>query len=92
MGGGGESSGISDKGNKYGTQYHTILQSGNIQFISKNERTSESLMETMAKGRVYVTVGDNDLLEITYFSKENKRYKTIGIDHPHSGIKLHTHH
>lgn len=78
--------------NRYGTQYHTILQSGNIKFVAKNKRTSEPLMETMTKGRVYVTVGGNDLLEITYFDNENKRKKTIGIDHEHNGIKPHTHH
>ena len=92
MGGRGASSGISDKENKYGSQYHTILQSGNIKFVAKNKRTSEPLMETMTKGRIYVTVGGNDLLEITYFDKENKRYKTIGLDHPHKGIQPHTHH
>ncbi|MBD5554051.1 MAG: hypothetical protein HDQ95_01530 [Roseburia sp.] len=92
MGGRGASSGISDKENKYGSQYYTILQSGNIKFVAKNKRTSEPLMETMTKGRIYVTVGGNDLLEITYFDKENKRYKTIGLDHPHKGIQPHTHH
>ena len=30
MGGRGSSSGISDKGKKYGTEYHTVYQSGNI--------------------------------------------------------------
>lgn len=92
MGGRGASSGLSDKGKKYGTQYHTILQSGNIKFVSKNERTSEPLMETMTKGRIYVTVGGNDLKEVIYFDKSNKRYKTIGLDHPHNGMKPHTHH
>ena len=92
MGGRGASSGISDKGNKYGSQYNTILQDGNIKFVRKNERISEPLMETMSKGRIYVTVGGNDLLEIIYFDKVNKRFKTIGLDHPHNGIKPHTHH
>lgn len=92
MGGRGASSGISDKGKKYGTQYHTILKSGNIKFVSKNERISETLMETMTRGRVYVSVGGNDLLEITYFDKDNKRYKTIGLDHEHNKMRPHTHH
>ncbi len=92
MGGRGASSGISDKGNKYGSQYHTILQDGNIKFVSKNERTSESLMETMTRGRVYVTVGGNDLLSIMYFDKNNKRVKSIDLDHEHKKMKPHTHH
>ena len=92
MGGRGASSGISDKEKKYGTQYHTILQHGNIKFVSKNERTSETLMETMTPGRVYVTVGGETLLEIMYFDKNNKRVKSIGLDHPHKGMQPHTHH
>ena len=92
MGGRGASSGISDKGKKYGSQYNTILQDGNIKFVSKNERTAETLMETMAKNRIYVTVGGNSLLEIIYFDKNNKRFKTIGLDHLHNGMKPHTHH
>lgn len=92
MGGRGASSGISNKDAKYGTQYHTLLESGNIKFVSKNERISESLMETMTKGRVYVTVGGKELLQIIYFDKANKRCKTIDLSHPHKGEKPHTHH
>ncbi len=92
MGGRGASSGISDKGERYGTQYHTILKSGNIKFVSKNNRTSETLMETMTSGRVYVTVGGKDLLQITYFDSKNRRIKSIELDHPHKGMQPHTHH
>lgn len=67
MGGRGASSGVSNNGNQYGSQYHTLLKVGNIKFIQKNERDSESLMETMTKGRVYVTVGGDELQSITYF-------------------------
>ena len=75
MGGRGASSGMSDYGNKYGSQYKTLLQSGNIKFVQKNSKTSETLMETMTKGRVYVTVGGNDLLQIVYFDNSMKRVK-----------------
>lgn len=92
MGGRGASSGVSDKGNEYGSQYHTILKRGNVRFVTKNERTSETLMETMTSGRVYVTVGGKDLLSITYFDKDNRRAKTVDLNHPHKGIKPHTHH
>lgn len=34
-GGRGARSGISDKGNKYGSQHHTVLESENIKFVSK---------------------------------------------------------
>lgn len=92
MGGRGARFGISEKGNKYGSQYHTLLKSGNIKFVEKNSRDSESLMETRTKGRVYVQVGGNDLISIKYFDKNNKRIKEINLDHSHNGIKPHTHH
>lgn len=50
MGGRGASSGMSDHGNKYGSQYKALFQSGNIKFVQKNSRTAETLMETMTKG------------------------------------------
>ena len=93
MGGRGASSGTSKAGNAYGSQYHTVLQSGNIKFVEKESRTSETLMETMTNGRVYVHVEGNDLKSIVYFDKENKRNKQIDLDHPHKEIKgIHTHH
>lgn len=92
MGGRGASSGISDKGRKYGSEYNTILQEGNIKFVTKSDRTSETLMETMTPGRVYVTVGGKDLLSIMYFDSDNKRVKSIDLDHPHKKMKPHTHH
>lgn len=89
MGGRGASSGISNKGNKYGTQYKTLFQVGNIKFVTKNSRTSEALMETMTKGRVYVTAGEDKLKSITYFDEKNKRVKTIDLDHYHNKLKPH---
>lgn len=92
MGGRGASSGISAHGSKYGSQYKTLFQSGNIKFVQKNARTSESLMETMTKGRVYVTVGGNDLRQIIYFDQSMKRNKAIDLSHTHDGKIPHTHH
>lgn len=80
MGGRGASSGISKKGNKYGTQYKTLFQVGNIKFVTKKTRTSEPLMETMTKGRVYVEVGGKDLLRIISFDPNNKRNRIIERD------------
>lgn len=92
MGGRGSSSGMSAKGNPYGSQYHTILQSGNIKFVTKNERDSETLMETMTTGRVYVNVGGDQILSVTYFDTKNKRTKVIDLSHPHKGQQPHVHH
>jgi hypothetical protein len=59
MGGRGFSSGISDKDKKYGTEYHTVYQSGNIKFIKINEGAVTVPIETMTKGRVCVTLDNN---------------------------------
>lgn len=85
MGGRGASSGISDKGKKYGTEYTTLYQSGNIKFVRYNDsKAAKTPMETMTKGRVYVTVDYRDNLKsITYHDKHNKRLKQIDIDHYH---------
>ena len=91
MGGRGASSGISRNDKPYGSQYHTVYQDGNIKFVKKNNRDSETLMETMTKGRVYVTVGGDELLSITYFDNKNKRSKSINLDHLHHGMQPHTH-
>lgn len=92
MGGRGASSGISKYGNKYGTQYRTVLKDGNIKFVTKVNRQSETLMETMTRGRVYVTVGGEELLKVIYFDNDNKRVKEINLDHSHNGMDIHTHH
>ena len=94
MGGRGASSGISDKGKVYGTEYTTLYQSGNIKFVRYNDsKAAKAPMETMTKGRVYVTVDNkNDLKSITYFDKENKRNKQIDLDKPHNGLSPHAHH
>lgn len=92
MGGRGSSSGISDKRKKYGSQYSTVLTSGNINFVEANDRHSESLFETKTNGRVYVEVGGKDLLRIIYYDRSNKRVKQIDLNHVHKGMNPHTHH
>lgn len=77
FGGRGASSGRSDKGNKYGSQYHTVLEHENIKFVTNNIKNQEALMETMTDGRIYVQVGGDDMLRIVQFDKDNKRNKTI---------------
>lgn len=91
MGGRGASSGTSVKGNPYGSQYHMLLQVDNIKFVTKNTRQSEDLLETMTSGRVYATVGGDELIRITFFDENNKRNRVIEKDkktgkwHVHEG-------
>ena len=91
MGGRGASSGMSKLGHAYGSQYHSVYQSGNIKFIVKNPGAKEAPMETMTKGRVYVSVGGDDLMSIYYFDSHNKRMKQIDLDHSHNKLQPHTH-
>ena len=91
MGGRGASSGVSTKGNPYGSQYHSVYQSGNIKFVTKNNRDSETLMETMTKGRVYAHVEGDTVRSIVYFDNSNKRSKQIDLTHTHNGKQPHTH-
>lgn len=95
MGGRGASSGISDKGKKYGTEYRTVHKIGNIKFVISNGDGSQTApIETMTKGRVYVHIDKNKSVpkSVVYFDKENKRKKQIDLDHEHKGMKPHTHH
>ncbi len=93
MGGRGASSGRSAKGKAYGTEYTTLYQSGNIKFVKANSGSATPPMETMTKGRVYVTVNEQDKLKsITYYDKNNKRLKQIDLDRPHRKVLPHTHH
>lgn len=94
MGGRGASSGISNKGHKYGTEYKTVLKDGNIKFVKyKESKSTKTPMETMTKGRVYVTVNNqNELTAITYYNNNGKRNRQIDLQKAHKGIKPHTHH
>lgn len=92
MGGRGASSGMSKKGNPYGSQYHTLYQSGNIKFIARNPDAREEPLETMTSGRVYAFVNENNKIKsIHYFDKRNKRTKQINLDHWHNKKKPHVH-
>lgn len=99
MGGRGASSGISNKGKKYGTEFSGLLKSGNIKFVRYNDSTSaKTPQETMTKGRIYVTVDSrNELKAITYYDNRNMRYKQVDISgNPHiidgGRVLPHTHH
>lgn len=94
MGGRGANSGISVGGKKYGTEFRTIVKSGNIKFVAVNDGSIRPPMETMTKGRVYVTIDEerNKIKHITYYDKENKRVKQIDLYPPHKEMSPHTHH
>lgn len=80
MGGRGASSGISDKGVPYGREYTSVLKSSNIKFVKKNDESASAPLETMTKGRVYVTLGsDGEPRYISYHDNENKRNKTVDL-------------
>ena len=50
MGGRGSSSGMSDKGKRYGTEYTTLYKAGNIKFVRYNDASSaKTPMETMTR-------------------------------------------
>lgn len=94
FGGRGASSGVSVSGKIYGSEFHTLLKKSNIKFIKYNESNeAKAPLETMTKGRVYVTVGKNDELRyITYYSDDGKRKKQIDLNRSHKNIKgTHTH-
>lgn len=91
MGGRGASSGVSKKGNPYGSQYHFLMTVGNIKFVSKNSRQSEPLMETRTRGRVYAHVEGDEIKSIVYFDDGNKRNRQIDMGHAHLGAIPHVH-
>lgn len=99
MGGRGASSGASNKGRKYGTEFTSLYQSGNIKFVRYNDsKSAKTPQETMTSGRVYVTVDSrNELKAITYYDNRNMRYKQVDISgNPHiidsERVLPHTHH
>lgn len=93
MGGRGASSGFSVDGKAYGSEYKTLLQSGNIKIIQRTEGSASAPLETMTKGRVYATVNQKgEVRYISYYDTANKRRKTIDLGKPHNKLSPHTHH
>lgn len=93
MGGRGSSSGMSDNGKPYGTEYKSVLTTGNIKYIRHKDGSATAPLETMTKGRVYVTLdANNEPKYISYYDAQNKRSKTIDLDKPHKGLIPHVHH
>lgn len=90
MDGRGASSGISKYGNAYVSQYHSVLTVGNVKYVQKNSKSSETIMETMTRGRVYAVVDRGEVKSVVYFENQNKRSKHIDLA-DHHGMSPHTH-
>ena len=94
MGGRGASSGVSNSGRKYGTEYETLLVDGRIKYIRFINGAATAPLETMssADGRVYVTVNKNNRINsITYYDSSGRREREIHLHHEHDGHRPHTH-
>ncbi len=95
MGGRGASSGMSDSGKPYGSEYKTLAQFGNIKVVKYLDTNStKSPMETMTRGRVYATLdGNNNIKYITFYDVEGERTRQIDVTGPkHGELEVpHTH-
>lgn len=94
MGGRGASSGISDKGKPYGSEFKSLMTVGNIKFVHPTDaKSTKAPLETMTKGRVYATVNEHGQINsINYYDSVGKHRKTIDLLHSHNEIKgTHTH-
>ena len=96
MGGRGAASGISHKGDVYGTEFTTLLQHDNIKFVRYNHsKLAKVPRETMSaeKDRVYVAVNRDDVLKtITFYGKDGRLRRQIDLEHAHHhGFSPHVH-
>lgn len=83
MGGRGASSGISDKGKKYGTEYRTLLDAGDILFIRRNDNSASAPYETQAgDNRIYATVNKRDKIKFVSTHENHKRKTQIDMTGP----------
>ena len=91
FGGRGSSSGISNKGKVYGSQYKPVFEYENIKFVTNAGKNYEALMETMTNGRTYVQIGGEEILRIVQMDENNRRNRVIEFDkknkqwHVHQG-------
>lgn len=94
MGGRGASSGKSNKGKAYGTEFRSLMKVGNIKFVqSIDSGNAKDPLETMTKSRIYATVNEKGQVNtINYYDTSGKRVKSINLLHSHGNIKgEHTH-
>lgn len=92
MGGRGSSSGMSDDGKRYGTEYKTLAQFGNVKVIKYKGGNARAPMETITPGRVYATVDKRNDIKFITFHDTTDRIKQIDLKGvPHDGALPHTH-
>lgn len=91
FGGRGASSGgkytLHKKEMRYGEEYQTVLQVGNIKFIKLKDETRAVVapLETVSKNRIYVTLDRSDEPKYITFMGKNKRVATIDLSgNPHN--------
>ena len=78
---------------KYGTEYRTVMQVGNIKFVKQNASGSVTApLETQSKGRIYVTLNSMGKPSHITFYVKGKRVRQIDLRPPaHNGLLPHTH-
>lgn len=93
MGGRGAASGFSDSGKKYGSEYKTVAQFGNVKVVAIKNGSVTAPMETMTPGRVYATLDkDNNVKHITFYDAEGERSVQLDVrGHTHQGMEKHAH-
>lgn len=93
MGSRGASSGISDTGKRYGSEFHTVVQDGNVKYIKYNGNETTAPMETRTRGRIYAVLDkNNDVKFIAFYDAEGEREKQIDVKgKPHNGLLPHVH-
>lgn len=80
MGGRGAASGLSK--HKYGTEYSSLLQVGNVKYVKNALKTSANApLETKVKGRIYALIDkQNKVRSINFYGDDGKRYKRIDVE------------
>jgi hypothetical protein len=94
MGSRGSSSGISDSGKPYGSEYETLLRVDNIKFVRHLTGSSTPPLETMSadRGRIYVTINNrNQMKNITFYDENGHKNRQIDLNHVHKGLQPHVH-
>lgn len=84
MGGRGASSGARKTKNgtllPYGSEYRSVLQNGNIKFVVAVSGNATAPMDTMTKGRIYVTLDyKNEPKFISMYDENGKRTQQIDL-------------
>lgn len=73
--------------NKYGSEYTSVLQKGNIKFLIPNKGRAKAPLETQINtkqkpnGRIYVTIdGKATVSSISYYDGDGKKFKSTDVN------------